>query len=177
MPPLILVQEGCPHLIQPSKAVRFLGLIIIIPGFFEEIIFRGIFLHGFTKSYSTLRSIIYSSVLFGLIHLNPWQFVGAFLIGLISAWIFIKTKSIIISILIHMLNNGIYLITTHFPELKPVQGFNNRFITPTVFQPLWFDSIGVVLSIMGLLLLVRYFKNESLISNTKESKMGISSNN
>lgn len=152
-----------------DHVITVLLLVVLIPGFFEEFLFRGLLLHGFTQAYSIKRSIIYSAILFGLVHLNPWQFVGAFLIGVFSAWIFIKTGSLVISVVIHMINNGVYLLTTHFPELKPVQGFNGSFSTPTVFQPIWFDCMGVALALLGIYLLVTHFKTadkEAILANT-----------
>jgi len=83
-------------------------LVGLIPAFVEEMLFRGIILNGFRGNYSVRKTIILSSILFGVIHLNPWQFVTAFIIGIISAWICIKTESIILSIYIHLFNNSCY---------------------------------------------------------------------
>lgn len=54
----------------------FISMVIAAP-ILEELIFRGIILKGLLKNYSPLKSILISSLLFGLIHLNPWQFIGA----------------------------------------------------------------------------------------------------
>ena len=71
----------------------------------EEIIFRGIILNGLLKNYSPIKAIVWSAALFGIVHLNPWQFIGAFIIGLVIGWIYWKTNSIIPGILIHFVNN------------------------------------------------------------------------
>ncbi len=156
MPPFF--KEMFDNFLSDDHVITAILLVILIPGFFEEFFFRGLLLHGFAKVYSTRRSIVYSALLFGLIHLNPWQFVGAFSIGVFSAWIFIKTRSIVISIVMHMINNGLYLLTTNFPEFVPVNGFNANFVSPTVFQPLWFDCIGIAMASLGLYLLVTHFR-------------------
>lgn len=46
-----------------------------------------------------------SSILFGIVHLNPWQFISAFIIGLFSGWVYYKTRNLTLSILIHFVNN------------------------------------------------------------------------
>src|SRR5690606_13000998 len=48
---------------------------------------------------------VLSSILFGLIHLNPWQFISAMNIGLFSGWVYYKTRTLTLSILIHFVNN------------------------------------------------------------------------
>jgi hypothetical protein len=82
----------------------FLTAVIIAP-VLEEMIFRGIILEGFLRNYSPAKSILLASLLFGLAHLNIWQFIGAFLIGVFISWIYWKTRSIGLAIGIHITNN------------------------------------------------------------------------
>jgi uncharacterized protein len=71
----------------------------------EELIFRGIMLDGLLKRYRPLTSIIVSSLLFGLAHLNPWQFVTGFVIGCFLGWVYLRTGSVGACIVIHMAAN------------------------------------------------------------------------
>lgn len=135
-----------------------LFVLIIIPSFTEEIFFRGFILNGFAKNYSAKKAIIVSALLFGVIHLNPWQFFSAFIIGIISGWICVKTNSILPSIYIHLFNNTIYLLTSRFKNFIPVQGFNSNYKTSEVFQPLWFDMIGIAAAGIGIVLLIKAMK-------------------
>jgi uncharacterized protein len=82
----------------------FIAVVIAAP-VLEELIFRGIILDGLLRRYSPLKSILFSSLLFGLVHLNPWQFVSALLIGLFSGWVFYRTGKLFLSVLIHFVNN------------------------------------------------------------------------
>ena len=97
--------------------------------------------------------MIISAFLFGLIHLNPWQFYSGFIIGLISAWICIRTNSILLSIYMHLFNNLSYAVTVKYNGFIPIKGFN--ITEPGAFQPLLFDITGVVMLIAGTLLLVK----------------------
>lgn len=87
-----------------SDVFSFITIVIAAP-ILEELIFRGIILDGLLKRYSPLKSIIISSILFGIVHLNPWQFISAFIIGLFSGWVYYKTRNLTLSILIHFVNN------------------------------------------------------------------------
>jgi hypothetical protein len=73
----------------------------------EEILFRGIILHGLLKNYKAGISIAFSSLLFALIHGNVAQGLGAFLMGLFMGWLYWKTRSLYLPILLHFVNNSI----------------------------------------------------------------------
>ncbi|MDR0589861.1 MAG: CPBP family intramembrane metalloprotease [Spirochaetaceae bacterium] len=137
----------------------------IIPGFMEELFFRGLILDGLNRNYSPGKAVIISALLFGIIHLNPWQFYGGFIIGLFSAWICIKTNSTLLSIYIHFFNNTLYTITVKYRNLIPVKGFNANFSTPVEFQPIWFDMIGIIVLIFGTLLLLKNIKKRGTSHN------------
>jgi membrane protease YdiL (CAAX protease family) len=143
-----------------AKQIFIIAIILvgIIPAFAEELFFRGLILDGLKNNYSKRKAILISAFLFGIIHLNPWQFYGGFIIGLISAWICIETNSILLSIYIHFFNNVLYTITVRYKEIIPIKGFNNNFITPVDFQPLWFDLTGLVILIIGTIMLIKGIK-------------------
>lgn len=83
----------------------FLLISAILPAIFEEVVFRGIILSG-VRSAGVLKSALISGLFFGIIHLNPHQFIYAFLIGIVFALFVIYTKSIYSSILAHFIING-----------------------------------------------------------------------
>lgn len=88
-----------------DQAVMIITAVIMAP-IFEEIIFRGIMLKGMTNNgVEPWKAIIISSVLFGLIHANPWQFVGATLLGCVLGLVYYKTKSLLLPMLLHGFNN------------------------------------------------------------------------
>lgn len=81
-------------------------LAVILAPLFEEIIFRGIILKGLlNKGLKPLSAITISSALFGIVHGNPWQFVGAMLLGSVLGLVYYKTKSLLLPILLHAFNN------------------------------------------------------------------------
>jgi membrane protease YdiL (CAAX protease family) len=83
-----------------TGVLAFILMVIAAP-VLEELIFRGIILDGLLKKYSPVKSILISSLLFGLVHLNPWQFVTGLIIGIFSGWVYYRTKSLSLSIIIH----------------------------------------------------------------------------
>jgi len=85
--------------------VMIITAVIMAP-IFEEIIFRGIIQKGLiNKGVEPWKAILLSSILFGIIHANPWQFVGASLLGFVLGLVYYKTKSLLLPMLLHGFNN------------------------------------------------------------------------
>lgn len=72
----------------------------------EEIFCRGIICEGLIKNNSPREAILWSALIFAVIHLNPWQGISAFAIGCFLGWIYWKTRSILPCIFIHFVNNS-----------------------------------------------------------------------
>ncbi len=136
----------------------FIVLVIVAP-LTEEPLFRGILLHGFTRNYGTWWAVLGTAFLFGAIHLNPWQFVGAFFLGIVFAWWTLKTRSILPATLGHALNNGMVLMTANVSSIE-IQGFNAWEEGVPVHQPWWFTLTGVVLMVVGGAVLHRMWSRQ-----------------
>ena len=81
-------------------------MAVIMAPIFEEIIFRGIIQKGLINNgIKPVKAIWISAILFGLVHGNPWQFVGAVLLGYVLGIVYEKTKSLLLPILLHAFNN------------------------------------------------------------------------
>lgn len=100
-----ILMEMFKDMIQPN-IWGFLTVVVAAP-ILEELLMRGIVLDGFLRNYSPWKAIIWSSVFFGVIHLNPWQFITAMIAGIAIGYLYWKTKSLFLCMFIHALNNGI----------------------------------------------------------------------
>ncbi len=132
--------------------LTFLTVAVAAP-FLEEIVFRGIILNGFLKNYTPSKAIIWSAVLFGLIHLNPYQFIPAFLIGLLMGWIYWRTGSLWLCILIHFVNNSMgfvqnWLFDVPADELESTRAL---FENDNSYFLLLGGSLGVILLCLYML--------------------------
>ncbi len=90
----------------PWVLVLYFVTIAIIPPIVEELMFRGMILHGLRK-FGDGFAIVGSALLFGLYHGNFVQMVFAFIAGLVMALLVVRTGSLWISIAIHFTNNAI----------------------------------------------------------------------
>ena len=138
----------------------FLAIVLAAP-LLEELIFRGIILNGFLKIYSPLKSVILSSVLFGIVHLNPWQFVGAFIIGMFAGWIYYKTKSLSLAILIHFVNNLCAFISMQFIDIEAMMNIPTIDFYGGILNFVLFTGGAIVVALICLYLIRSDFENKN----------------
>lgn len=99
-----------------GTVIGFLAIVIVGP-IMEELLFRGWIMRVFLERTTPSKAIIYSALIFGLIHMNPVQIVYAALIGLILGWLYYKTGSLIPSIIMHIVANAAsFVISTIYTE-------------------------------------------------------------
>lgn len=84
--------------------LSFLTVAIAAP-ILEEVLCRGIMLNGLLRKYEPTKAIVLSAAIFAAIHLNPWQGFNAFFPGLLLGWLYVRTRSLLPSILVHFVNN------------------------------------------------------------------------
>lgn len=105
--------------------VGFISVVIFAP-LLEELFLRGIVLRGLLVHYSPTKAIIWSAIIFGFMHLNPWQAIPAILVGILMGWIYYKTGSLIMTIFIHFINNGFsFLVMKILPSVSIEASFRD----------------------------------------------------
>lgn len=115
MPMPEFIKEIFKDFVQPN-AWGF-ATIAIAAAILEEVLFRGIVLEGLLRNYHPWRAILWSALFFGIFHLNPWQFVVAFLLGTAIGYLYWKTRSIWVGVLIHFINNATaFVLGIYYPE-------------------------------------------------------------
>ena len=95
----------------------FLVVAIFAP-IFEEWLCRGMVLRGLLTKMKPVWAIVISALFFAVIHANPWQALNAFLIGLMMGYVYYKTGSLILTMVIHFVNNGTSVILSNIESLK-----------------------------------------------------------
>jgi membrane protease YdiL (CAAX protease family) len=131
------------------------SLLISFPSIFEEAVFRGIMLTVFLGKYSERKAIIFSALGFGLIHLLNlasgrelvWvmgQVVWAFILGLFYGYVFVRTRSLLPSMIVHYLGNVFigsltgYMQSRASIEMQALYGvIFSLGIVPTTLMILW----------------------------------------
>lgn len=150
---------------QPSLLVYilfFINICILAP-IYEELLFRGILLRRFTLRWSPQKSIIVSSIIFGIIHLNPINVVFAFALGCVLGYAYLKTKNIVIPMLLHSFSN--FLAYLQFVYTNQTAELDLPTTVAAQRELLINGGVFLILTVLLVFLLVKNYKNFRQLKN------------
>ena len=164
-----------------SKLANIISITFLAP-VFEEILMRGALL-GNTKRYGTWSAIISTGVFFGLLHMNYPQVPFAAVMGIFSAFMVLKTKSIIPSLIVHFTINtigGVMSIVIGDIDLVKMQSGDADYILENIgvmlilmctgFLVLGFIAAGLVLFILEIIMHKESFHIDPVCSEVSEKR-------
>lgn len=139
-------------------------LVAILPGFCEEFVHRGLLVKGFSEL-GVKKTIIYSGLLFGLMHLNISQFFYATLIGCLLVVLVMASGSIIPAMIVHFMNNLInvyfsYAEDLNLPLRKTVNSLGGL-LTGYGILSILLLIVLIAVALFGLLFLVKALFKET----------------
>lgn len=121
-------QGELPELLNGVTKQASTGLLLLIlavlPALGEELVFRGVIGRGLIARKGLIFGILWTSVLFSVVHGNPVQAVGVFFVGVMCHVSYLATRSLLAPILLHFLNNTLPVMAlkaiANQPENAPV---------------------------------------------------------
>jgi hypothetical protein len=127
-------------------------VVTVVAPLTEELIFRGILLHRWSAKWGITSALLISALLFAVLHAN---IIGLFVFGLMMALLYIKTRTLIVPILCHSLNNfvaiGLELVSISSGTPESVD------ILEQLHSDWWVGVVYIVLSAPWLISFI--FKN------------------
>lgn len=100
---------------------------VILGPIIEEYLFRGMIYNGLKKNFNDKKSMIITSIVFAITHINIIQMIYAFLLNIILVKVYEKYKNINSCIIIHSISN----LTTTFITIFLVK--NNLILNILIF--------------------------------------------
>lgn len=134
-------------------------IIAVMPAICEELLMRGFILHSFTE-YKSIVGILAVGVMFGVLHFDPFRFIPTAILGMASAYIVVKTKSLVLPMLYHLVNNIISVIAMY--QLNNLSEIELTIETGYSF-------IGVVMIYLAIALVLGYI-GLSLLNAKRENQ-------
>ncbi len=136
--------------------VASLITVIAVAPITEELFFRGIILQGFLARYGVQTALVVSALIFGLVHLNPYQFFSAFILGMVLGWVFLRTRSLWPCLAGHAIFNGHSFVIVALVPFN-IRGYNPETVDLRVveFQPWWLDLTGLAALLIGFVWLCK----------------------
>lgn len=115
---LLIEQAGIPNTMEETflamsrNPFGILSITLLAP-VLEELLFRGAIQSELQLKYKPWIAILISSLLFGVVHLNPAQIPFAFMLGMMFGWLYYRTGSLLPGIVGHVLNNSIATVNMY----------------------------------------------------------------
>lgn len=127
------LKEIMKSMVSGNLLLNLLCVSIFAP-IFEEWLCRGMVLRGLLgNKVKPVWAIIISALFFALIHLNPWQAIPAFLLGCLFGYVYYKTGSLKLTMLMHFTNNTFALFMSRIPALKDMESWKDVLSAPAYY--------------------------------------------
>ena len=111
---------------------------------FEEWLCRGLVLRGLLRKMNPFSAIAVSAVFFAILHMNPWQAIPAFCLGLLFGYTYYKTGSLKLTMLMHCANNTMAVIFSKIPQFKDAETFMDV-LSPWAYWSVYASCIVTVI--------------------------------
>lgn len=97
--------------------------VSVFAPFFEEWLCRGMVLRGLLGKMKPVWAITVSALFFAVIHFNPWQAIPAFVLGMLFGYVYYKTGSLKLTMLMHCVNNTFSVCMSQVDKFKEADFF------------------------------------------------------
>lgn len=137
-----------------NLVINLLAVSVLAP-LFEEWLCRGMVLRGMLKhNIKPVWCILVSAVCFGLLHGNLQQGLPAFAFGLLFGYVYYRTGSLKLTMLMHCVNNTVALVLSRIDALEDMDS--------------WMDVMGTwpyvgvcIVSAIAVCLCIRFFRKDA----------------
>ena len=94
-------------------AVSMLLLAGILAPFAEELFFRAVIYRWLRDQWGMWPAILVSSLVFGIVHVDPAVGAAAAVLGVLLAWIYERSDSLWAPVVVHILNNAVKILVLY----------------------------------------------------------------
>ena len=127
-------------------------MIAVLPAVCEEVLFRGYILCAAREKWKMRAAVLVTAVLFAAFHMSLIRFLPILVLGTLMTYAAYATGSIVTSVIVHFLNNGVGVLLMFYGDRIPgISG--DTYSLPLQGVML---AIGIVTVAVSLLLLRRH---------------------
>ena len=117
------LEQALESMVNGNVLINLLCVSVFAP-FFEEWLCRGMVLRGLlARNVKPVWAILFSAFFFAFIHFNPWQAIPAFMLGCLFGYVYYKTKSLSLTMLMHCVNNTLAVVLGQIDSLKDMKSW------------------------------------------------------
>lgn len=127
---------------------------------FEEWLCRGLVLRGLLQKTSPAVAIAVSAAFFAVLHMNPWQALPAFLLGVLFGYVYYKTGSLKLTMLMHCMNNTMAVVFSKIPSLEEMESFT-EVLSPWAYAGIFAACVAFTAAACVVLKNIPFAKEDS----------------
>lgn len=131
--------------------------LAIIPPLSEEFMMRGTLLESWRKA-SPVGAMILTSLLFALLHSAPTSIHVYFMIGMLLALVYMITRNVWLTVIIHFVNNLgsviAALLLKYYPDMNEIAGETAEMASNGALDRVYLVSVGFVYLTVSAAILV-----------------------
>lgn len=144
------------------KSAWYIGVfafivIGIFPALIEEVMFRGLLVTAINKR-GMVYAMLVSGCVFALAHANVAQLVHQFIVGVVLAYIVIKSGNIWYAIIVHLVNNGIALFLSEWKWYESLSDMSLNSI---------YSMLGLMFGGFMLLIIALFIFDKFVLKNAR----------
>ena len=152
-------EDAMNSLMDAPTWLTLLSVSIFAP-LFEEWLCRGLVLRGLLQKKSPAVAISLSALFFAILHMNPWQAVPAFILGLLFGYVYYKTGSLKLTMLMHCVNNTFAVIFSKIPQCQDADSFLDV-MSPWVYACIFIACITFTWGALVTLKAIPFYKEDA----------------
>lgn len=127
---------------------------------FEEWLCRGLVLRGLMKRMNPTGAILVSAAFFAILHMNPWQAIPAFLLGILFGYVYYRTGSLKLTMLMHCVNNTMAVVFSKIPSLEEMESFT-EVLSPWAYAGIFAACVAFTAAACVVLKNIPFAKEDS----------------
>jgi hypothetical protein len=111
-----IIEETFTLLVQAHSVPELIFVFLVValtPAVCEELFFRGLIQKNLTLATSKKAGFIFTGIIFGLYHLNPFLIVPLVVLGVFFGFLMFRSETILVPMLAHFTNNVVSIIGTY----------------------------------------------------------------
>ena len=155
------LQQMFERLFDTSRPVDLFISVSILAPLCEELLCRGIICRGLLAHNKPWFAIVFSAVLFAVLHGNLQQGFAALGLGIFMGWVYYKTHSLWCTVAIHFTNNTLSQVLLYlFPDMPMDATYAS-----VIPQP-WYSIflvVGAIIVAASLLIIYNLYKDDQSI--------------
>lgn len=129
----------------------------MFPAFFEEITNRGVLLAALDNEKSDSVKIIFMGAFFGVFHQNVPQLFPTMIIGVIIAYMAVKSQSILPGMIVHFTNNFVITLSDYGSQTGSPVGQLTNFVSSFVYSNVIVLAASVAIAVWLIIVCLRKF--------------------